>query len=107
MGRMNQVTQYSSHEREPKVFATSKLMQDFCCWKSRRKVQSDSDVQAYGIVTTATAVRFNLLRKFTLRVREPSPQFSLTVLQQVVVATATAARFNLLCKLAFTAISRC
>lgn len=63
MRRMNQVLQYSSHEREPMVFATSKLMQEFCCWKSRRQVQIDSDVQAYEIVDVATAARFNLLRR--------------------------------------------
>jgi len=56
------------------VFATRKLMREFCCRKSRRQVQIDADVQACGIVATATAARFNLLRKFTLRVREPSPQ---------------------------------
>jgi ribosomal protein S9 len=60
--RMNQLTQYSSHERASMVFATRKLMRMFCCRKSRRQVQIDADVQACGIVAMATAARFNMLR---------------------------------------------
>lgn len=55
------------------------------------------------MVVSATAARFNMLRMFTLRVREPAPQFGIVVLQHGIVATATATRFNLLCKLACTA----